>query len=246
MELLSDSLSPFEDLEFICEEHGIPCIGFCSNYNCKDITRFFCKKCIKTGETCITKENHEIITLTEMICKFFKEKNKSLEVKEIKALNQIIKEYDKSELNNISTQFKSLKNSNIINFENFKNKLIEIMNYFIDTFKENNKEKLENLKKISNNNEDEKDIKLLLDIKIPEIDNNQKVSDFLNNIDKNSSSKNFINNVKLLNNSDKLIEVSNKMNKKINAYHITNINDEKKSILEKKNRFNFGRFGKKI
>ena len=169
-----------------------------------------------------------------------------MELKEIKALNQIIKEYDKSELNNISTQFKSLKNSNIINFENFKNKLIEIMNYFIDTFKENNKEKLENLKKISNNNEDEKDIKLLLDIKIPEIDNNQKVSDFLNNIDKNSSSKNFINNVKLLNNSDKLIEVSNKMNKKINAYHITNINDEKKSILEKKNRFNFGRFGKKI
>ena len=234
MELLSDSLSPFEDLEFICEEHGIPCIGFCSNYNCKDITRFLCKKCIKSGETCITKENHEIITLTEMVYKFFKEKNKSLELKEIKALNQIIKEYDKSELNNISTQFKSLKNSNIINFENFKNKLIEIMNYFIDTFKENNKEKLENLKKISNNNEDENDIKLLLDIKIPEIDNNQKVIDFLNNIDKNSSSKNFINNVKLLNNSDKLIEVSNKMNKKINAYHITNINDEKKSILEKK------------
>ena len=35
--------------------------------------------------------------------KIFKEENIFLEVMEIKALNQNIKEYDKSELNNIST-----------------------------------------------------------------------------------------------------------------------------------------------
>ena len=102
-----------------------------------------------------------------------------------------------------------------------------MMNYFIDTFKENNKEKLEELKKISNKNEDENGIKLLLDKKIPEVDSNQKVIDFLNNNYKYSSSKNFINNVKLLNNLDKLVEVSNKMNKRINTYHTINISDEK-------------------
>ena len=102
-----------------------------------------------------------------------------------------------------------------------------MMNYFIDTFKENNKEKLEDLKKISNKSEDENGIKLLLDIKIPEVDNNQKVIDFLNNNYKYSFSKNFINNVKLLNNLDKLVEVSNKMNKRINTYHTINISDEK-------------------
>ena len=101
-----------------------------------------------------------------------------------------------------------------------------MMNYFIDTFKENNKEKLEDLKKISNKSEDENGIKLLLDIKIPEVDSNQKGIDFLNNY-KYSSSKNFINNAKLLNNSDKLVEVSNKMNKRINTYHTINISDEK-------------------
>jgi len=120
-----------------------------------------------------------------------------------------------------------VKNSNIINFENLRNILIEMMNYFIDTFKENNKEKLEELKKISNKNEDENGIKLLLDKKIPEVDSNQKVIDFLNNNYKYSSSKNFINNVKLLNNLDKLVEVSNKMNKRINTYHTINISDEK-------------------
>ena len=240
MELISNLLYPFEDLEFVCEEHGIPCIGLCSNYSCKERIKFLCKKCIKSGETCITKEKHELLTLTEMLYKFFKEENKSLEVKEIQTLNQIIKEYDKSELNKISTQFKSMNNlNNIINCENLKNIFLEMMNYFIDTYKEKNKENLEILKEISNNNKDENDIKLLLDIKIPEIDKtslefNQKMIDFLNNIDKHSSTKNFINSVKLLNNSDKLNEASNQMKKKIYAYHTTNINDEKKSILEKK------------
>ena len=239
MELLNNLLSTFEDLEFICEEHGIPCIGLCSNYNCKERTRFLCKKCIKSGETCITKEKHEPITITEMLYRFFKEDKKSLELEEIKTMNQIIKEYDKSELNNISTQFKSVKNSNIINFENLRNKLLEMMNYLIDIFKEKNKEEFENLKEMSNNNEDENDIKLFLDLKIPDVDKssldyNQKMVDFLNNIHKYSSPKNFINNVKFLNNSDKLSEVSNKMKKKIKAYNTININDEKKSILEKK------------
>ena len=111
MESLSNLLSPFDDLElFICEEHGMPCIGLCSNYMCKQRAKFLCMKCIKSGETCITKEKHELITLTE--------ENKSFDLMEIQTMNQIIKDYNKSELNKISEQFRSLKNSNVMKFDN--------------------------------------------------------------------------------------------------------------------------------
>ena len=60
METLSDLLSPFDDLELFCEEHGIPCIGLCSNYLCKDKTKFLCMKCIKSENNCITREKHEL------------------------------------------------------------------------------------------------------------------------------------------------------------------------------------------
>ena len=55
MESLSELLSPFDDLEIFCEEHGIPCIGLCANYICKEKVKFLCMKCIKSGQTCITK-----------------------------------------------------------------------------------------------------------------------------------------------------------------------------------------------
>ena len=240
MESLSNLLSPFDDLEFVCEDHGIPCIGLCSNYMCKYRTKFLCMKCIKSGETCITKEKHELITLAEMLYRFFiKEENKSFDLMEMQTMNQIIKDYNKSELNKISSQFRSIKNSNAIKFDNLKNIFTEMMNYLIDTFEEKNKEKLEGLKNISENNENEIEFKLLLDIKMPEVDknslnNNQKLIDFMNNGYKLSSPKNFINSVKLLNNSNKFIEVSNKLNKRLYADNITDNNEEKKAKLEKK------------
>ncbi len=156
MESLSNLLSPFDDLElFICEEHGMPCIGLCSNYMCKQRAKFLCMKCIKSGETCITKEKHELITLTEMLYRFFiKEENKSFDLMEIQTMNQIIKDYNKSELNKISEQFSSLKNSNVMKFDNLRNIFTEMMNYFFDTFNEKNKKKLENLKSISLNSKE--------------------------------------------------------------------------------------------
>ena len=65
---------------------------------------------------------------------------------------------------------------------------------------------MEDLKKISNNNQNGNDFKLLLEIKIPEVDknsldNNLKLIDFMNNGFKLSFAKNFINSVKFLNTS---------------------------------------------
>ena len=83
---------------------------------------------------------------------------------------------------------------------------------------------------------DEKYIKLLLDIKMPEmdqksLDNNQKLIDFMNKGYKLSSPKNFINSVKFLTESKKFLEVSNKLNSKITCDHISLNNEEKRKKL---------------
>ena len=77
METSGNLFSPFDDIEFICETHDLPCIGLCSYGLCKEKTQFLCMKCIKSGKTCITKEKHELITISELfiykprICEFF-------------------------------------------------------------------------------------------------------------------------------------------------------------------------------
>jgi len=238
MESLSELLSPFDDLELFCEEHGIPCIGLCANYMCKDKIKFLCMKCVKSGQTCITKEKHELITLSEMLYRFFiKEENKSIDLLQIQTMNQIIKDYDKDELTNILSQYKTIKEENLPKFNEIQNTLSYLVNFLIENFKNKNNEKLNELGDISiKNDEDEKYIKLLLDIKMPEmdqksLDNNQKLIDFMNKGYKLSSPKNFINSVKFLTESKKFLEVSNKLNSKITCDHISLNNEEKRKKL---------------
>ena len=134
MDLLNDYLSPLDNLEFICEEHGIPCEGLCSNSFCKNKTKLLCMKCIKSGNTCITKKKHELVNLSEFMLRFFKSENKSkLEIQDILKMNSIINEYDKNELNNVKYEFKSIKEEK--NIKIIENKLIEMINYFIEAFK---------------------------------------------------------------------------------------------------------------
>ena len=241
MESLSELLSPFDDLEIFCEDHGIPCIGLCANYICKEKTKFLCMKCIKSGQTCITKEKHELITFSEMLYRFFiKEENKSIDLMEIQIMNQIIKDYDKGELSNIISQFKTIKEENLTKMNLIQITFTQLMNLLLDSFNNKNKEKLNELKSISiKNSENEKDLKLLLDIKMPEInkkdmDNNQKIIDFMNKGYKLSSPKNFINSVKFLNDTNKFLEVSNKLNKKISCNDISSNSEEKRKTLSNK------------
>ena len=241
MESLSELLSPFDDLEIFCEEHGIPCIGLCANYICKEKTKFLCMKCVRSGQTCITKEKHELITLSEMLYRFFiKEENKSIDLLEIQTMNQIIKDYDKGELSNILSQYKTLKEENLARMNQIQISFTHLVGLLIDSFNDKNKEKLNELKNMSiKNSENEKDFSLLLNIKMPEIDkknmdNNQKLIDFMNKGYKLTSPKNFINSVKFLNDSNKFWEVSNKINKKIACNDISSNNEEKRLKLSNK------------
>ena len=241
MESLSELLSPFDDLELFCEEHGIPCIGLCSNYMCNEKIKFLCMKCIKSGNTCITKEKHELITLAEMLYRFFiKEENKSIDLLEIQTMNQIIKDYEKGELNNILIQFKSIKDQSTEKMNQIKDVFNNLITSLIENFKYKNNEKLDELIKMSQENYDnDNDYKLMLGIKMPEVDkksldHNQKLIDFMNNGYKLSSPQNFINSVKFLNDTNKFIETSQKLNHKIHTNEIITNNEEKKKLLENK------------
>ena len=241
MESLSELLSPFDDLELFCEEHGIPCIGLCSNYMCNEKIKFLCMKCIKSGNTCITKEKHELITLAEMLYRFFiKEENKSIDLLEIQTMNQIIKDYEKGELNNILIQFKSIKDQSTEKMNQIKDVFNNLITSLIENFKYKNNEKLDELIKMSQENYDnDNDYKLMLGIKMPEVDkksldHNQKLIDFMNNGYKLSSPQNFINSVKFLNDTNKFIETSQKLNNKIHTNEIITNNEEKKKLLENK------------
>ena len=241
MESLSELLSPFDDLEIFCEEHGIPCIGLCANYICKEKVKFLCMKCIKSGQTCITKEKHELITLSEMLYRFFiKEENKSIDLLEIQTMNQIIKDYDKGELSNVLSQFKTIKEENLTKMNQIQISFTHLIDILIESFNNKNKDKINELKDISTKKKEyEKDFKLLLSIKMPEIDkknmdNNQKLIDFMNKGYKLSSPKNFINSVKFLNDTNKFLEVSNNMNKKISCNDISSNNEERRKQLSNK------------
>ncbi len=243
MESISELLSPIDDLDFLCEEHGIPCIGLCSYYLCKTKTKLLCMKCIKSGNTCITKENHELVTISEILFRFLKTENQSKtnEIKKIKAMNQIIKDYDKEELTDILTQFKSLKNEKSI--KKIEQKLYEYVNYFIDSFKTKNHKGIILLKLRSKSVQKyEKDIDLLLNVRIPEIDKtkiNKKngLKDIIKKGYNLSTPKNFVNSIKLLNNITKTNELSHRLNKKLYLNEVyskmSNIDDKKKKFEKK-------------
>jgi hypothetical protein len=92
MNSLSEQLSPFDNIDILCEEHGIPCIGLCSNISCESKTKLLCMKCINSKKTCITKEKHELVTISELMFRFYKgeENNRTNLIKENQNMVKII------------------------------------------------------------------------------------------------------------------------------------------------------------
>ena len=241
MESLREILSPYDNLDIYCEDHGIPCLGICSNYLCKDEVKFFCMKCIKTGETCITKQKHELITLGEMLFRFFV-KDRDQNLLEIKEMYKIAKGYTHEEINSVENKYGIVKSENNVKMEEIRLSFLDIINNFIEIFNQKNNEKLKELKDIFNSKKDiEKDFNFLLGIKMPEVDsktldNNQKMIEFMNEGYKLTSPQHFINSVKFLYNSNYFMKTSDKLNKIIYYNNISEVssNPHKKEELEKK------------
>ena len=244
METLSNYLSPFDDLEFICDIHNIPCIGLCSNTSCKEKTKFLCIKCIKSGTTCITKEKHELTTLSEIIFRFFlKIDNKSFDLDQIQTMEQILKEINDEEFNKTLSLYKEIQSKNIKKYEEIKEAFINIVNDLIKFFKNSNITELNDIKYKSKtdlnfgNNNDNKDIKLLFDMKISDekiLKTENNLIQYVNDKYKNIPANDFVNLAKLLYDSYKFLKTTRTFKDKININEITKINEDKKKNLEQK------------
>jgi len=241
MEILNQFLSPLDNIEYICDTHGIPCIGVCSYSSCKEKTKFLCIKCIKEGNTCITKEKHELVTLSEMIYRFFlKMENKSLDLIQIQTMEKIIKKLTGEDFDNILSNYDEVKSINAKKYDEIKNILSDIITEFIQTFKDNNISELNNLKfKVKNlpdfNNNP--DIKLIFSMKLPNdlnIKKKENLIKYVNDKYKNTPSTDLVNQAKLLNDSYKVTKLARTFNNKITTNEISTLNEEKQKNLEEK------------
>jgi hypothetical protein len=112
MDSLTTTISLFDDMNIICDIHNIPSIGICGDYFCRE-RKFFCLKCVKQDDTCITSSKHELVSLSELLYRFFlKQETKSIDLIEINSMMETLKLIDRMEINkNISDFIKNCQNN---------------------------------------------------------------------------------------------------------------------------------------
>ena len=242
MNSLTNDLSSLDDLEIYCLEHNIPCIGICSKFNCESKSKFFCMHCIKSGKTCITTQKHELITLSEILYRFYNKESSinSALITKIRKMGKIISQYRTEELDNFENKYKNIKDQVLP----IKKAYSDLLDKFISNFKEKNAKEIHNLKILSKTDDlIEKDISnIFLNIRLPIIDiksigDAKKLKKIIDDGNKLSTPNNFVNSLKLLNNRNKSCVLINKLNDKIFANKIcSNVSnmDNNKEKLEKK------------
>ena len=238
MESLSEIFSPFDDLEIICEEHGLPCIGLCCDYCCKEKVKFLCMKCVKSGNTCITKEKHELITLSEMLYRFFLiEENKSVNISQIQEMEQIVNEWKAEELEKVTQNFKSIQGQKYKKFDDIKKITSNLIKDIIQAIKEQNINKLNEINYKSKNIANPSEKELIFKMNIPKENITKNKDDIIKYINKKYESTNandFVNQVKFLFDTHQFIKVAKNMNDQIYVNQLTNINEEKKEKMNSK------------
>ena len=238
MESLSEIFSPFDDLEIICEDHGLPCIGLCCDYCCKEKVKFLCMKCVKSGNTCITKEKHELITLSEMLFRFFLiEENKSVNISQIQEMEQIVNEWKAEELEKVTQNFKSIQGQKYKKFDDIRKITSNLIKDIIQAIKEQNINKLNEINYKSKNIANPSEKELIFKMNIPKENITKNKDDIIKYINKKYESTNandFVNQVKFLFDTHQFIKVAKNMNDQIYVNQLTNINEEKKEKMNSK------------
>ena len=238
MESLSEIFSPFDDLEIICEDHGLPCIGLCCDYCCKEKVKFLCMKCVKSGNTCITKEKHELITLSEMLYRFFLiEENKSVNISQIQEMEQIVNEWKAEELEKVTQNFKSIQGQKYKKFDDIRKITSNLIRDIIQAIKEQNINKLNEINYKSKNIANPSEKELIFKMNIPKENITKNKDDIIKYINKKYESTNandFVNQVKFLFDTHQFIKVAKNMNDQIYVNQLTKINEEKKEKMNSK------------
>ncbi len=98
MDSLSDKLTPFDCIPITCTTHDTSAIGVCGENHCKE-RRFLCMKCIDSKETCISNQRHELLSLSELLFRFFiKQETKAIDFFEVNSMMENLKEIERSEI----------------------------------------------------------------------------------------------------------------------------------------------------
>lgn len=139
---LNSKLSFIDEINYMCPTHSSIYIGVCGNIFCKE-KDLICMKCIKSNETCITKNSHELVSLTELFYQYFlKQQNKELDFNYINSATDQLKEIDRS---SIFQGLQDLKKNTLHIVENQKILMSEDAEKQINTIIDKNKEMMEKL-----------------------------------------------------------------------------------------------------
>ena len=142
MDNLSAILSNYDEIVFTCPIHNLPSIGLCSEFFCPKM--FYCMKCIKSNETCITKDHHELVSFSELLYRFFlKQENKTIDLMEINSMLETIKDYEPKEIQEVLSQFKDSSTKVV---DQIKNELDSTIHLSIQKIYDQNNVKLNELK----------------------------------------------------------------------------------------------------
>jgi len=163
MDSLSTNLTPFDDYNIYCKDHDKPALGVCGEYLCKE-RRFFCMVCVRNEDICITNQHHELISLSELLYRFFiKQETKAIDLVEINSMMESLKEMNQSEIKMKLSEFsqnlqnkleKSLKNFSFLLQDKINQNKISI-NTMLHKIKINEsdlKEESDNLHFLANQN----------------------------------------------------------------------------------------------
>lgn len=232
MDNLGSVLSSFDEIEINCSVHKIPAIGICAEYYCGS-SRFYCMKCIKEGISCITKDHHELISLSELLYRFFiKPESKTIDLQELNSLVEVIKDIEQKEMDLSINQFLS-------NFTKTVDKIQENLNATVDLSIQrlvlDNKNKISDIKKLITLNDKEKeDVNKFLDVKIPNLlsmntlVSKENLIDFVCSSLKTKQSKDkLINDIKYLSKTDKILQTIEKIDNMNYVDKLTKNNKEK-------------------
>jgi WD40 repeat protein len=238
MDNLSTILSNYDDIEFICPIHNLPCIGLCAEFFCNKI--FYCMKCIKSNDSCITKDKHELVSFSELLYRFFlKQENKTIDLMEINSMLETIKDYEPKEIQEVLTQFME---TSIKIVDQIKNDLDSTINISIENISNQNREKNLELKNnlIEDSNVQQK-IDKLLNVKIPDLltyntgINEQNTLDVVTSSLKTQNEKDkFISDIKFLSDTERTMEITKNLDNLIYLDEITTQTEKKEKELNEK------------
>ena len=234
MDSFISNISRFDSFDIPCPLHNLPSIGICAEYYCPT-SRFICMKCIHSNQTCVSSKNHELISFSELLYRFFiKQENKTVDLAEINSLIEVTKDYDQTELlTAIETFYQATSNS----IYGISNDCLDVLNSSFNKLKEKNNKQLSNLKELCTFTKDSQDLLTkMLSIDIPKqftinsIDPT-KLIDFIH-IKNKDEKKRLINDIKFLSDLKTTMEATSGLDSLVHVDKITCEQNKEKFITQ--------------